>query len=135
MIQKTSQLIIRAACIYISAFAAWLLYVIFYDLVIATKIEPIDQEALAILICAIIPLSTILNLILIYTLSILDKLILKPKYVISSTFVVELVTILSWNKFSEDLIFLAHVAAMILFFVVWHINHHRKSLRNALEKT
>jgi hypothetical protein len=72
---------------------------------------------------AIVPLVTLVNVILVYTLSMLDGFALKKNFIITSTILGEISTIFAWLNFREDFeyVFLIHVATIVLVFTAWKL--------------
>lgn len=82
-----------------------------------------DHEGAAAFVYVILPLISLLDLGLIYTLSILDRTILCLGYITIAVFLGNIATIVMLNYVNnnEGGIFLAHLLTIVCSFLLWHL--------------
>jgi hypothetical protein len=88
MIKNIFHFGLYALYIYLSILVTWAIYGLFAHFVLNFK--TIDPEGIAGLLSLIVPINTICSLVLIYTLSILDRSILTPRFIISAAVFAEI---------------------------------------------
>jgi hypothetical protein len=90
----------------------------------------LDPEGLAMLTFIVFPISVAINLTLIYLLSILEKAVLDLRFLVSSTAIGELATIILgfYLKYDLSYVFIAHLLAIVAYFFLWQVLLRRRVL-------